>query len=47
MWSPRPDVVLEISTDDMERTDRDLVDLAGTTSALELDEWEDVYSAGG
>jgi hypothetical protein len=42
-WSPRPGVVFEATTDDMDRTDGDLVDLALATSPLELDDWDALY----
>ena len=43
IWSPSPGVVLEISTDDPDRTLRDLVDLAHATSLLPDDEWDARY----
>jgi hypothetical protein len=43
VWSPRPGVVFEITTDDMERPEADLVELAEATSAIGFDEWERLY----
>jgi hypothetical protein len=43
VWSPRPGVVFEITTDDMERSEDDLVELAEATSAIGMDEWETIY----
>jgi hypothetical protein len=43
IWSPSPGVVLEISTDNPDRTVRDLVDLAHATSLLPADEWDARY----
>ena len=43
VWSPRPGVVFEITTDDAERTEDDLVDLALATSMLAADEWDRLY----
>jgi hypothetical protein len=43
VWSPRPGVVFEITTDDMGRTEDDLVDLALATSTLAVDEWDRLY----
>lgn len=43
VWSPLPGVVFEITTDDMERSVDDLVELAEATTAIGIDEWEAVY----
>lgn len=43
VWSPRPGVVFEITTGDLERTEDDLVDLALATSMLAADEWDRLY----
>ena len=43
VWSPRPGVVFEITTDDMDRSVDDLVDVAAATSAIGIDEWERIY----
>ena len=43
IWSPSPGVVLEISTDDPDRTVRDLLDLVHATSLLPDDEWDARY----
>jgi hypothetical protein len=43
VWSPRPGVVFEITTDAMRRSVADLVDLAHATSAIEVDESERIY----
>jgi hypothetical protein len=42
-WSPGPGVVFEITTDDMERTDQDLVELALATATLEVEDWDILY----
>lgn len=43
VWSPRPGVVFEITTHDMQRTPEDLVDLALATSAIGADDWDAIY----
>ena len=40
---PRAGVVFEITTDDAERAEDDLVDLALATSTLAADEWDRRY----
>jgi hypothetical protein len=39
-WSPGPGIVFEIVTEDMQRTDQDLVDLALVTSSLDPAAWD-------
>lgn len=43
VWSPRPGVVFEITTDDTGRPVGDLLDLARATSALDADAWDARY----
>lgn len=43
VWSPRPGAIFEITTDDIDRTNRDLIDLALATSALEIRDWDSLY----
>jgi hypothetical protein len=44
VWSPRPGVVFEITTDDPDRSTADLVTLALATSPMDADEWDAHYA---
>ena len=42
-WSPRPGVVFEVTTQDTERTEGDLADLARWVSTLDADDWDALH----